>query len=422
MSPVEVEHLWKEFSLDARDPLRLRGLARRLLGRNAPPARFSALKDISFRVDAGEALGVIGANGSGKSTLLKLLCGILPPTKGRACLNGPASALIELGAGFHPDLTGRENILLNASLLGLRRRDVLAHMDDIIAFSELGTFIDQPVKRYSSGMYMRLGFAVAAHVESRVLLIDEVLAVGDVAFQQKCLARLAQQRMQGAAILFVSHDLNAVKGCCSRVAWLDRGELRAIGAAEAVIAQYTEAMLPSTEDLALRPTRGVPVEIGRSSGNGAHPGASESPVVITAVNLLNSEEAPSTLFHTADRLIIEIEYVATRPVPDPVFAFGIEDLRGIVCYGSSSQSDGVASQCVEGPGSARVVIERLPLLTGAYKVNAAVRDGATNLIYDLLLNAAVFRVHSSRPGIGMIYLEHAWEMARGPAERVPATE
>jgi ABC-type polysaccharide/polyol phosphate transport system ATPase subunit len=408
MPAIQVEHLWKEFAPDARDPLRLRKLVRHLWPHAAPPFRCLGLKDVSFDVEPGEALGIIGANGAGKSTLLKILCGILPATRGVARLNGRASALIELGAGFHPDLTGRENIFLNASLLGVKRRDVLARMDSIIAFSELGRFIDEPVKRYSSGMYMRLGFAVAAHVESEILLIDEVLAVGDLPFQQRCLARLGQQRMQGTAILFVSHDLNAVKGCCSRVAWLHHGELRAIGDADTVIAQYMESMLPSPEELALAPAHvpaGTPV-----NGSGPHAAAPGSPIAITAVRLLNAAGEPAAQFHTGDRLVLEIRYLARRPVRDPVFAFGIEDLNGFICYGSSSQSDGVTLECVEGAGSVRIVIDRLPLLTGAFRVNTGIRDGESNLTYDLILNAAVFRVHAARAGIGMFYVEHTWDL------------
>jgi len=212
-----------------------------LFRRNKDPREeFWALRDISFTVEQGETVGIIGPNGAGKSTLLKLISRILEPTSGRIEVNGKMGALLELGAGFHPDLTGRENIYLNGSILGLSRAQIRQKMDQIIAFAELERFIDVPVKHYSSGMYVRLGFSVAVHTDPEILLVDEVLAVGDVAFQRKCLERIDHARQQGVTILFVSHSAETVRHVCSRALWLDEGRLVADGSAEAVVARYLD--------------------------------------------------------------------------------------------------------------------------------------------------------------------------------------
>ncbi len=199
---------------------------------------FWALRDVSFAVQQGETLGIIGTNGSGKSTVLKLISRIIEPTTGRITVSGRLSALLELGAGFHPDLTGRENIYLNGSILGLGRREMKRKFDDIVAFADLGQFIDMPVRSYSSGMHMRLGFAVAIHVDPEILLVDEVLAVGDEAFQAKCFRKIEELQQQGLTIVLVSHDLGEVKRLCNRAVWLADGELKALGPSEVVTAQY----------------------------------------------------------------------------------------------------------------------------------------------------------------------------------------
>jgi lipopolysaccharide transport system ATP-binding protein len=288
---------------------------------------------------------------------------------------------------------------------------VLARMGDIHAFCELGTFLDQPVKRYSSGMYMRLGFAVAAHVEAQILLIDEVLAVGDIGFQEKCLGRLAEQRARGATILFVSHDLNAVKGCCGRVMWLDRGEVREIGDAESVIAHYAESMLPSVRDLSRRPTHRIPTAEMLRDGDGAQPLAPRETLTLTGVTLLNDAGEPADQFRTGERMVIQIDYVAGHPVRELMFAFGIENLNNFICYGTSSQADGITMDIASGPGRVRIIIERLNLLTGTYKITAAARRADTNLEYDILLNAAFFQMRSGSAESGVFYLEHTWEVA-----------
>jgi lipopolysaccharide transport system ATP-binding protein len=214
--------------------------------------RHAALRDVSFEVERGTTVGLIGRNGSGKSTTLGLVAGVLRPDAGTVSVTGRVGALLELGAGFHPELTGRENIVLNAVLLGLRRREAVQRLDRIIGFSELDTFIDQPIRTYSSGMLARLGFSVAAHVDPEVLLVDEVLAVGDEAFKDKCHARLAAFQRQGGTIMLASHDLQGVQQWCRHVIWLDRGAIRAQGRPAEVVARYLEDAAAPRPDAAGR--------------------------------------------------------------------------------------------------------------------------------------------------------------------------
>ncbi|HSD47805.1 MAG TPA: ABC transporter ATP-binding protein, partial [Pyrinomonadaceae bacterium] len=201
---------------------------------------FWALKDVSFEVPRGEALGIIGHNGAGKSTILKLLSRITTPSMGEIMINGRLSALIEVGSGFHPELTGRENIYLNGSILGMLRREITDKLDSIVSFAELRQFIDTPVKRYSSGMYVRLGFSIAAHLNPDILLLDEVLAVGDAAFQQKCIQRITELKQSGTTIIFISHELPTVERICQRVVWLDAGQIREVGPSGEVVHHYLD--------------------------------------------------------------------------------------------------------------------------------------------------------------------------------------
>lgn len=246
MATIEISDVWKQYQLQAHRPQTLKEMiVRRLRGQTADENKFWALKDVSFDIERGETFGVIGNNGSGKSTLLKLITGISKPTKGRVAIDGRISALLELGAGFHPDFSGRENTFLNGAILGLKRKEIERQFESIVAFAELEPFIDNPVKTYSSGMYMRLAFSIAIHVDPDILVIDEVLAVGDAAFQQKCYDRIHRFKHNGKTIVFVSHSLTTVRELCQRVAWLDKGSLRALGNTEQVLDFYTEQVTAS---------------------------------------------------------------------------------------------------------------------------------------------------------------------------------
>jgi ABC-2 type transport system ATP-binding protein len=241
---IEVDSVWKSFRLYNERQRYLKAAV--LRGRRARYDEFWALSDVSFTVDEGKTFGVVGSNGSGKSTLLKCLTGIIYPEKGKIEVNGRLAALLELGAGFQPELSGRENIFLNGAILGLHRRELERCYDDIVEFSELGRFIDTPVRNYSSGMVIRLGFAIAAHVNPEILIIDEVLSVGDQAFQKKCVDKVNSFKNQGKTILVVSHSLGLIEELCESAIWLDQGQLRASGTADEVIAQYQLAKSGTT--------------------------------------------------------------------------------------------------------------------------------------------------------------------------------
>lgn len=250
MKIITLEQVSKRYRLSQLGSKSLREELARLFNRNGKPDKeeFFALRDVNIEIEQGEAVGFIGPNGSGKSTILKLLARIIYPTYGKITVRGSVASLIEVGAGFHPELTGRENVFLYGSIMGMRQADVRAKFDRIVEFAEIEQFIDTPVKRYSSGMYVRLGFAVAAHINPHVLLVDEVLAVGDATFQHKCQARIEELRLGGMTIIFVSHDMTAVERLCNRVFFLQQGQVQAEGPPREVIAGYYEAIGLSSED------------------------------------------------------------------------------------------------------------------------------------------------------------------------------
>jgi lipopolysaccharide transport system ATP-binding protein len=294
----------------------LPALATKLVGwpkRGAPSSReFWALKDISLSVERGEVLGIIGHNGAGKSTILKLLSGVLKPTAGTIAVNGSLSALIEIGAGFHPDLTGRENIFLNGAILGLSRARVRQKFDEIVEFSGLAEFLDTPVKRYSTGMYARLGFSVAAHADPDILLVDEVLSVGDYSFQNKCMERMREIVEQGSAIVFVSHNLSAVANFCNRAILLGHGHVVADGPPEAVIAAYL-----GNEHRSVRPTHSREAYVSRF--------------------VIRDENSPRRLFTSGDDAWVEIDVTATKPCEKLSVGLFMKDDRAIDVFNTSSE-------------------------------------------------------------------------------------
>lgn len=255
---------------------------------------FWALRDLSFHAERGETLGVIGHNGAGKSTVLKILSRITAPTAGEVIIRGRIAALLEVGSGFHPELTGRENIFLSGSLLGMKRSEIVSKLDSIVDFAEIGAFLDTPVKRYSSGMYVRLGFSIAAHLDADILLLDEVLAVGDAVYQQKCLERMSLLRSRGVTMVFISHDLMAVRGVCRRVLLLQRGRLKAEGSAEEMIRLYQM----SAADVGN-------VEHARDSDRGAR-------VKLASLRLLDSEGRPAAVFANGSPVRVQVELEASE--------------------------------------------------------------------------------------------------------------
>jgi lipopolysaccharide transport system ATP-binding protein len=334
---------------------------RGLSGRAAVREEFWALREIDFEVAEGEAIGIIGGNGAGKSTLLKVLSRITPPTSGRARVRGRLSSLLEVGTGFHPELTGRENVFLNGAILGMRRSEVERKLDEIVAFAGVEKFIDTPVKRYSSGMYVRLAFAVAAHLEPDVLIIDEVLAVGDAEFQKRCLGKMGEVAREGRTVLFVSHNMAAVQKLCQKAAWLHAGRLVGYGSSSDVVEQYLEST--SAESSEVGP-RGVGQVFSR-----AEPSELEAKAAVTSVVLQDAHGSPLASVRTWQSLVVEIEFSSHVAFRSLAVELSVSTLDGTPLFVTSTTPDrNVAFGVQPGRYRVRCRIGQLPLASGEYVV------------------------------------------------------
>jgi ABC-type polysaccharide/polyol phosphate transport system ATPase subunit len=358
-----------------------------------------AVQDVSMAVQPGETVGIVGRNGSGKSTLLKLASGIIRPTSGAVTVRGRLSALLELGAGFHPDLTGHENIFLNGSILGMSRDEIGAYYDDIVNFSELGEYIHMPVKHYSSGMYMRLGFSVAVHVRPDVLLVDEILAVGDQAFQDKCIERILELRRQGTTILFVSHSVDALRDLCSHLLWIDRGRVQASGPLPDVLAAYQEYLYGRGDG----PPEGMEGRTFRRWGTGE--------IEIRGVRFVDAGGRQTWQFRTGEAMTVEIDYLAHQPMEKPEFGLAIYRQDGVQVSGPNNHQSGRPFDVDTGPGTVCYHIPSLPLLPATYLVTAAVHDGGRPHAYDSHHQGYSFRVVPSgaEKVHGLVNLGTNWE-------------
>jgi len=371
----------------------------RRLGRRAAEAEeHVALDGIDLEVRPGEAVAVIGPNGSGKSTFLKLAGGILRPTAGTVEVEGRVTALIELGAGFHPEITGRENVVINGMLLGLSRREVEERMEEIVDFARIGSFIDQPVKTYSSGMYVRLGFAVAVAVDPDVLLIDEVLSVGDEAFTRRCLDRLAHMRQQGVTMVLVSHDLGLVADFADRAMYLERGRIEAEGPADSVVARYRSDVAGEAEDRPRETLQERAVDEGKRWGNGD--------VEIVSVESFSGSTAQSQI-PSGGPCRVRIRYRVERPVEDFVFGVAWHRADGLLVGGHNTDLDGLAPRRLDTDGEVSCVYDSLQLAPGEYTLDVAVhaRDG---LAYDYWRDALRVRVSSEVAWPGVWAPPHRW--------------
>jgi lipopolysaccharide transport system ATP-binding protein len=370
-----------------------RTLKETVLRQYAPADTVEALRDVSFRVEGGEAFGVIGANGSGKSTLLKLIAGTAKPTSGRLEVNGRVSALLEIGAGFHPDFTGRENAYLNGSLLGLSRRQMDAAMPSIEAFADLGRFFDAAVKTYSSGMYTRLGFAVAVHVDPDVLLVDEVLAVGDEYFQHKCFAKIAEFREAEKTIVLVSHDLGAVSRLCERAIWLENGRVTASGAVRDVVNAYQ--LKVGEREQRERQARG---EVGARTGS--------KEVEIVRARIIGPDGADRAVLETGRPAAIELQFRNPAGVRDAVFGVYLYRDDGTGVYGTNTLID--RCEVPARSGAVRFIVDELDLLPGQYDADVAVTD-PQDRHYDYHQKGLSFRVIGGSREAGVARLRHRWE-------------
>jgi ABC-type polysaccharide/polyol phosphate transport system ATPase subunit len=377
-------------------------LSARLLGREVPPREeFWALRNVSFSLQRGETLGLIGLNGAGKSTLLKVLSRVTVPTTGSFVTNGRLGSLIEIGAGFHPDLTGRENIFLNGSIMGMTRREVQRKFDQIVAFAEVERFIDTPIKHYSSGMQMRLGFAVAAHTDPDILLIDEILAVGDASFQAKCLNKLKELKAQDKTIILVSHNLTNITEQSKVVLWIDAGAVRMIGDPDTVVDAYLEHVAANMT--------------AEESHHDTPSGRANSPLSILDAAIADEGERLQNGFAREDRVALEIAYTASGPVPGAVFGIAIHDLHGYDLGGLMTDPSSMTVTSPVERGVLRLTLSPLLFNKGVYTIDVYILDPGTKRYYDIRRRAARLTVNGrpgSRESTGYIHYPHQWERVK----------
>lgn len=370
-----------------------RGISKRYkmrgVGVRAAARDFWALRDVSFDVQRGEALGVIGPNGAGKSTLLKLLASITAPTEGEIVINGRLSALIEVGSGFHPELTGRENVFLSGAILGMRRKEIAAKFDRIVDFAGVAPFIDVPVKWYSSGMYVRLGFSIAAHLDPDILLIDEVLAVGDAAFQEQCLERIRELRRSGTTAVFISHDLSAVEQLCDCVLLIENGHVARRGAPATVVQEYRQRRVAHE----VRAPEATPVS---------------SDAVVSNIWTIDTDGNMTDTIRTADALTVRVRYQAQRPTANVVIEAFFYSLDGRVLFCQETTAlEGEQLDLPAGFGAVEFSCLEMPLQPGEYTVCASIRDKTTQQIMSWLSGPRL-TVHAGRMVRGHFYMPHTW--------------
>lgn len=369
-----------------------------------------AVKDVSFSVPRGTTFGLIGHNGSGKSTLLRLMASIHRPTSGTIAVDGRISALLELGAGFHPELTGRENVYLNAAILGLSRKDIDAKIDEIIAFAGIGEFVDSPVKIYSSGMFVRLGFSVAVHVEPDILIIDEVIAVGDEDFQRRCFDYIYGLRRRGATIVLVTHSLNLVQTMCDHAAWLDHGELRAVGRAADVVHKYLdEVNEDEAKRLAVEADAALQVEPERRSPHDL--------LTIEQVEILDAGGRPTKVASPKEPLTVRIHFTSKVAQAEPLFSFSVESEAGVYVANPGMRTTDNAPVLPEGTGYVDYRMAELPLGPGQYILSVAAHDHSGTTVLDKRERFLHLRV---QPGAHLVYglveMMGTWELPAGGAE------
>ena len=402
---IKVENLSKSYRLgEAASAFDLSRLVMSKLGRRearnaAPPGSILALNNVNLEVGVGDVLGLIGSNGSGKSTLLKILSRITEPTTGRVELYGTVGSLLEVGTGFHPELTGRENVYLNGAVLGMRKADVARKFDEIVSFSEIEKFIDTPVKFYSSGMYIRLAFSVAIHLEPDILIVDEVLSVGDMAFQQKCLQKMSQMTQRLRAIILVSHSMTSVRAICSRAVLLSQGQIKADGPPHDVISAYEKSMLER-------------IEINRQEHEAAE---GMGKIIIKAIRLNDANGQERPVFATGEKVSVMIEYEAVERLDDVIVYAAIRRLDDFICIATSTKLENMQLPPLEGSGCLQIEIPELMVLPGDYVMDVIFYDhNITHRAYFYGRKRVEFRVDSNLTGLddfyGVFYQKQTWKL------------
>lgn len=399
-------------------------------GATNPSDEFWALRDINFDVKKGETVGIVGRNGSGKSTLLQIICGTLTPSYGHVERQGRLSALLELGSGFNPEFTGRENVYLSASILGLSKEEIDNRFDKIAGFADIGQFIDSPVKHYSSGMFARLAFSVSVHVEPEILIVDEILAVGDAAFQRRCLSKFYEIRDRGCTILFVSHDQYQVKSVCERALYLKEGRQVMFGPAPRVIDQYTiemEAQVAQSTTTELAATLAAPDAEGHVSSESVNSDPSK-PESAAPKDLLNDSESADQLFKITDvrltdsegtvldtvttgqSVSVSFDFVALVDTPPEEISFVFNLYRHDELYlcGATTLMDKIPAYRSSSAGTVSIQFTELPLLSGQYKWRVAINDNVGFITYAEAKNSCSFRIEDNFKAVGMLSLPRQW--------------
>ncbi|MBP1157471.1 MULTISPECIES: ABC transporter ATP-binding protein [unclassified Paenibacillus] len=418
---ISIKNVSKAFKIYRDKPLTLKEKLLKLRSNEYSP--FFAVKNVSLDIKKGETIGLIGHNGCGKSTMLKLITKILYPDSGEINVNGRISSLIELGAGFHPDFTGRENIYINASIFGLSKKEVDEKIDEIIRFSELGEFIENPVRTYSSGMYMRLAFSVAINVNPEILLIDEILSVGDANFQKKCYDKIEGFKLNGATIVIVAHDLGTIEKICDRVIWMDKGEIIEQGEADRVVNLYTQHMNKrfveqkqqeysnehpnvdklkndvQVEELEVQSSLDFPDDIRWGSKE----------VEITEARIVNSKGETTNVLSAGESVVIEINYKVNSPQKEYIFGMGFYTSDKVLVYGNNTQIGKLKLKNLSHVGTVKFKINDCNLLSGNYKLNVAVVDGDHRAL-DFIKFYMDFTVISNDKAVGVFSLKHNWEI------------
>lgn len=410
---IEVRNVTKQFKVyfDKGDELKERML---FWKRNKYEYR-KVLDDVSFSVKRGEAIGLVGQNGCGKSTSLKLLTRIIYPNSGEIEMCGRVSSLIELGAGFHPDMSGRENIYTNAAIFGLTKKEIDAKIDDIITFSELEEFIENPVRTYSSGMYMRLAFAVAINVDADILLIDEILAVGDANYQAKCFNKLREIKSEGTTIVIVSHSLGQIEQICDRSLWIKDGHIELEGRPKDVHMEYLNYMNNARIDRLEKERTEVQIrelkereEREEKRRKDKRYGTADA--VFTDIRILDEQGQPQTTFKTGDVMELDLNYEVKKKVSDAVFGFGIFRNDGLWCYGTNTRIDHVDNFDLEKDGKYKIRIDDLNLIPGQYWIDVTIEFGEGNPV-DYYKQALRFEVVSNVGDVGIARIPHHWELS-----------
>ncbi len=390
---VLAEHVSKKFRLMKERNNSLKAAIMR--GRRVVAEDFWAVRDVSFEVPTGETFGLIGENGSGKSTMLKCLTRILRPETGRIEVRGKVSSLLELGSGFHPELSGRENVFLNGAILGLSQKELRRRFDTIVDYAGIGQFIDEPVKNYSSGMYVRLGFSVAINVDPEVLLVDEVLAVGDEGFQRKCNEKFADMKAEGRTIILVSHAMSSVQNMCDRVAWFEHGQLRELGNTREVIEHYTGS-----------------VDVERGVDDSGHPRWGSGEARVNGVELLGGDGLPVDRLTSGSPATVRLRYEMHEPIAQPVFACYVTTVNGQPVSAPNTRASGCVPDKLDGSGHVDIHLDEVRLLPGTYELTPVISDITMMKVFDHRQNVLRFDVERGATGEewGVTTLSPRWEI------------